>query len=133
MPLAAALSRRRLGRAGLLVTAALAPFIAFPVQASADYTACIGQALQPSYDSSSKSAEGAGYLPCDGSFTVSLRSTSGTVLSSFSGLAPGGSVVYTDFVHCASGTVVYSFLSSHGSAGGIKWAGTSRSASITCT
>ena len=133
MPLPPALRSRRLGTICLATAATLAPFISIPAEAGTPDNPCNGQALLPSYDSSSKDAEGAGYLPCDGSFTVSLRTSSGTVLASFGGLAPGGAVVYTDLVHCPTGTVVFSYLSSHGSAGGIKWAGTSRSASITCS
>ncbi|HEU5269145.1 MAG TPA: hypothetical protein VFU36_04410 [Jatrophihabitans sp.] len=131
MPLSAAL--RRSGAACLLGAAALVPFALSSTDAGAATSACVGQAQQPSYDASSKYAEGVGYMLCDGSFTLQLRTSSGTVLTSFSGSALGGSELYTDLVSCPTGTVIYSYLSSHGSAGGVKWAGTSRSASITCT
>ena len=63
MPLPTAPRSRRLGTMCLATAAALASFISIPAEAGTPDNPCNGQALLPSYDSSSKDAEG---VPCDG-------------------------------------------------------------------
>lgn len=124
--------RRSLGISGLLMVATLVPFAGSSTQADAVDTSCWGQAQVPQYNPYPKWAEAAGYLPCGGSYTLKLMTSTGVALATQSGIAGTPQQVYTNWTNCPTGTTVYTYLTSHSYGSYVSWGGTETSASIVC-